>query len=234
VCGRFTNTRGKSDEIQQKLEAKLGVSQPDSDRGYERFNIAPTQEVLAVVEDGEGRRIEPLRWGLVPGWAKDLKVGYKMINARAETLDERPAYRGLVRHSVHRCLIVADGYYEWQKPEDPRQPRRPFHFALEDGEPFCFAGLWTIWSGPEGERVPSCTIVTCEANELARPIHERMPVIMSAAEAWEAWLDPAVDAEAARELLLPLPAGAMTVQSANPVVNSARHEGPDCLGQLAA
>jgi putative SOS response-associated peptidase YedK len=234
VCGRITNTRSKSDEIQQKLAAKLGIEEPDHDRGYERFNIAPSQEILAVVEEREERRMALLRWGLVPGWAKDLKVGYKMINARAETLEERPAYRGLVRHSKHRCLILADGYYEWQKPEDPKQPRRPLHFSLDDGEPFCFAGLWTRWSAPGGELVPSCTIVTCEANELARPIHHRMPVIMPDPEAWEAWLDPTVSATAARELLVPLASERMTVQAANPIVNSARHEGSDCLAALAA
>jgi putative SOS response-associated peptidase YedK len=235
VCGRFTNSRRKSDEIEQKLAAKLGIEQPDADRGWERFNVAPTQEVLAVVDDREGRRIEPLRWGLVPHWAKDLKVGYKMINARAETLDERPAYRGLVRHSRHRCLILADGYYEWQKPEDRKQPRRPLHFSLADGEqPFCFAGLWTSWSAPDGALVPSCTIVTCEANELTRPIHDRMPVILAGSEEWEGWLDPAFDAAAARELLVPLSAARMTVRPANPIVNSARHEGSDCLAALAA
>jgi putative SOS response-associated peptidase YedK len=234
VCGRFTNTQRKSDEIQQKLAAKLGIDQPDDDRGYERFNIAPTQGVLAVVEDKRGRRMEPLRWGLIPHWANDLKVGYKMINARAETLEERPAYRGLVRHSKHRCLILADGYYEWQRPEDPRQPRRPLHFSLDGGRGFCFAGLWTWWSRPNGELVPSCTIITCKANELARPIHERMPVILADSEAWETWLDSAIHSSAACDLLVPLLADRMMVRAANPIVNSARHEGPDCLAALAA
>jgi putative SOS response-associated peptidase YedK len=234
MCGRFTNTQRKSDEMQRKLAARLGVQQLDDDGGYERFNISPGQEVLAVVEDDGGRRMELLRWGLVPRWAKDLKVGYKMINARSETLAERPAYRGLVRHSKHRCLVLADGYYEWQKPEDPGQPRRPLHFSLSDGEPFCFAGLWTCWSAPDGRLLPSCTIVTCDANELARPIHDRMPVILADAEAWEAWLDPSIGSEAARELLLPLRAEQMVVRPANPVVNSGRREGPDCLAALAA
>ncbi len=234
MCGRFTNTQRKSDEIQQKLAAKLGIGQPDEDRGFERFNISPTQEILAVVEDQAARRMQLLRWGLVPRWAKDPKVGYKMINARAETLDERPAYRGLIRQSKHRCLILADGYYEWQKPEDPKQPRRPLHFSLADAEPFCFAGLWTTWSSPDGGLVPSCTIVTCEANGLTRPIHQRMPVILADRDHWESWLDPAVDAPAARELLVPLGPERMMVQPANPVVNSARHEGGDCLGVLAA
>jgi putative SOS response-associated peptidase YedK len=234
MCGRFTNTQSKSDEIQQRLAAKLGIPEPVSDRGFERFNVAPTQEVVSVVEDGEGRRMELLRWGLVPHWANDLKIGSRMINARAETLVERPAYRGLVRHARHRCLIVADGYYEWQKPEDSRQPRRPLHFSLAGGEPFCFAGLWTTWQAPDGAVVPTCTLVTCDANELARPIHDRMPVILPDPAGWDAWLDPAVDAAAAAELLVPLPPDLMTVRPASPVVNSARHEGPDCLAALAA
>lgn len=234
MCGRFTNTQSKSNEIQQKLAAKLGVEQLEDDRGYERFNIAPTQKVVAVVEDEVGRRLELLRWGLVPRWAKDLKVGHRMINARAETLQERPAYRGLVRRSRHRCLILADGYYEWQKPEDPKQPRRPLHYSIDDGAPFCFAGLWTRWQSPDGELVPSCTVVTCEANELARPIHERMPVMLPDSRAWEPWLDPALDAGAACELLLPLDADRMTVRQANPIVNSARHEGSGCLTAVAA
>ena len=234
MCGRFTNTQRKSDEFQQRLAARLGITLPDGDRGYERFNVAPTQEVLAVVADRDGRRMDLLRWGLVPRWAKDLKVGYRMINARAETLAERPAYRGLVRNARHRCLILADGYYEWQKPEDPRQPRRPLHFALEGGEPLFFAGLWTRWHAPGGDLLATCTIVTCEANELARPVHDRMPVILHDAETWEAWLDPAVDAEEARSMLVPLPSELMVVRPANPLVNSGRHEGPDCLAALAA
>ena len=106
MCGRFTNTRSESDDIQQKLAAKLGIELPQDDRPFGRFNISPTQEVLSVVSDQDGRRAELLRWGLVPRWAKDLKVGYKMINARAATLDERPAYRGLVRHAKHRSLVA--------------------------------------------------------------------------------------------------------------------------------
>jgi putative SOS response-associated peptidase YedK len=190
--------------------------------------------VLTVVDDEEGRRIEALRWGLVPHRAKDVKIGYRMINARAETLEERPAYRGLVRHAKHRCLTLADGYYEWQKPEDPRQPRRPLHFSLDGGEPFCLAGLWTRWSAPDGDVVPSFTIVTCGTNELARRIHDRMPVILADPEACDAWLEPTLAAAAVSELLVPAPSDRMTVRPANPVVNSARYEGPDCLAELAA
>ena len=171
------------------------MEQPEHDRGYERFNIAPTQEVLAVVEDEDGRRMDLLRWGLVPRWAKDLKVGYRMINARAETLGEKPAYRGLVRHAKHRCLILADGYYEWQKPEDPQAAAAAA--ALLAGRRRAVLVRGPLDQPARSRRsgaVPSCTIVTCAANELTRPIHDRMPVILAGPEAWEAWLDPAVPA----------------------------------------
>jgi putative SOS response-associated peptidase YedK len=193
VCGRYTLTTRRSDEIQAKLADTLGVETPSSDCGFERFNIAPTQEVLAVVDDRDGRRIEELRWGLVPHWAKELNTRFSMINARAETLDQRPAYRRLVARADNRCLILADGYYEWQRPEDPLQPKRPLHLSLASGRPFCFAGLWTRWTSPEGEVVPSCTIVTYQANELVRPIHDRMPVVFADAELWQA---PPVASEA--------------------------------------
>jgi putative SOS response-associated peptidase YedK len=237
VCGRYSNTRGKADRAQARLASMLGVEQPEGDDGLRRFNIAPTQEVLAVVEEREergGRRMERLRWGLVPAWAKEIKVGGKMINARAETLQQRPAYRHLVRRAGHRCLVLADGYYEWQKPEDPRQPRRPMHFTLADGQPFHFAGLWTRWHPPDsGEVVASCTIVTTDANEMVRPVHHRMPAILRDPEAWEAWLDPALDDEALAALLEPIAADQLTARPANPVLNSARHEGPDCLALAA-
>ena len=152
-----------------------------------------------------------------------------MINARAETVLERPAYRGLVQRAHHRCLVLADGWYEWQKPEDPGQPRRPVHFSHAGGEPFYFAALWTSWTSPDGAVVPSCTIVTCEATEIARPIHDRMPVVLAGAAEWEAWLDPGLDGSGVQALLEPLPSGRLSVRPANPVVNSARHEGPDCL-----
>jgi putative SOS response-associated peptidase YedK len=229
VCGRYSNTTKKTDEIHTRMAELLGVSQPESDRGFERFNIAPTQEVLAVVADQRDRRIAELRWGLIPRWAKEPKQGFKMINARAETVLERPAYRGLVQRAHHRCLVLADGWYEWQRPEDPKQPRRPVHFSRPGGEPFYFAALWTSWSSPEGGVVPSCTIITCQANEIARPIHDRMPVVLADPAEWEAWLDPGLDGRGVQELLEPLRSGRLSVSRANPVVNSARHEGPDCL-----
>jgi putative SOS response-associated peptidase YedK len=144
MCGRYTNTR-RSDDIEARLAETLGVRTPAAESGCERFNVAPTQEVLAVVDDSRGRRVEELRWGLVPHCAKGSRTRFAMINARAETLEQRPAYRGLVRDASRRCLVLADGWYEWQRPEDPRQPRRPLHFSLQGEELFCFAGLWTRW-----------------------------------------------------------------------------------------
>lgn len=152
-----------------------------------------------------------------------------MINARAETVLERPAYRALVQSAKHRCLILADGWYEWQRPEDPKQPRRPMHFSLDGGEPFCFAGLWTCWTAPERKVVPTCTILTTDANDLARPIHDRMPLVLSEPAGWQAWLDPLLDGPTVSELLVPLPSERLSIRPANPVVNSGRHEGPDCL-----
>jgi putative SOS response-associated peptidase YedK len=170
----------------------------------------------------------------VPHWATEPNTRFSMINARPETLDRKPAYRRLVARAGHRCLILADGWYEWQRPEDPRQPRRPLHFSLTGGGLFCFAGLWTRWISPDGEVVPGCTIITCQANELARPIHDRMPVVLDGPEPSQAWLDSSLDSAAARDLLSPIPAHEMVVGPASPVVNSTRNDGPSCLVLPAA
>jgi putative SOS response-associated peptidase YedK len=220
MCGRYSNTGRKDDDFHRRMSALLNAAPPDSDLGYERFNIAPTQEVLAAVEDEHGRRMDELRWGLVPAWTQGAKPRFQMINARSETVLERPAYRELIQRGRHRCLVVADGWYEWQKPEDPKHARKPVYFARPGGEPFCFAGLWTAGT---------CTILTCEANDLSRPIHDRMPVVLTETARWEAWLDPALDGSAVCELLAPLPSGELSVRPANRVVNSALHDAPDCL-----
>ena len=191
--------------------------------GLERFNIAPTQEVLSVVQDRHGRRTELLRWGLQPHWARE-GAGYTMINARAETLAARPAYRELVTAGHHRGLVLADGFYEWLKPEDPAGPGLPVRFALAGGESFCFAALWTHGS---------CTIVTTRANELVAPAHDRMPVLLAEPSAWEAWLDPALGAADVAPLLAPLPAELMSAAAANPALGNWEFEGPDCLAAPA-
>ena len=225
--GRYSLTKRRKD-VEKEIAARLRI-RLRGEEGFERFNIAPTQEVLALVQNRDARRARLLRWGLVPFWAKQVNTGLTMINARAETLAGSSTYGGLVERGSHRCLVLADGFYEWLKAEDPRQPRRPLRFSLAEGASFCFAGLWTIWRGGEGEPVASCTIVTTAANELVAPAHDRMPVVLADAASWEAWLDPALDAGAVVPLLAPLAAERMAVAPANPAMNSADYDEPDAV-----
>ena len=192
---------------------------------YERFNVAPTQDVPAIVQDRGGRRSELLRWGLVPRWARELNTGLTLINARAETLATSRAFGGLAERGSHRCLVLADGFYEWIAAEDPKQQPQPLRFSLAGGGSFCFAGLWTTWR----HTVSSCTVITTTANELVAPVHDRMPVVLTDPDAWEAWLDPDLDSGAAAALLAPLPADALAVARANPLLNHPDNEGPECL-----
>jgi putative SOS response-associated peptidase YedK len=222
--GRYSITKRRKD-VEREVASRLRVRLAGGDEIYERFNVAPTQEVPAVVQDRHGRRSEVMRWGLVPRWARELNTGLSLINARGETLATSRAFGGLVERSSHRCLVLADGFYEWIASEDPKQPRQPLRFSLEGGGSFCFAGLWTTWRSS----VRSCTVVTTQANELVAPVHDRMPVVLADPAAWEAWLDPALDAAAVAPLLAPLPAGALQVAPASPVLNHPDHEGPDCL-----
>jgi putative SOS response-associated peptidase YedK len=222
--GRYSITKRRKD-VEREVAAKLRVRLGGGEEAYERFNVAPTQEVPAVVQDRHGRRSELLRWGLVPRWARELNTGLSMINARAETLATSRAFGGLVERPSHRCLVLADGFYEWIASEDPKQPRLPLRFTLAGGGSFCFAGLWTTWR----ESVRSCAVVTVPANETVAPVHDRMPVVLADPAAWEAWLDPGLDAGAVAPLLAPLPADALEVAPANPALNHPDHEGPDCL-----
>jgi putative SOS response-associated peptidase YedK len=230
VCGRYSQTL-KRDDLAGIFPQVGSISGHDD--LFERFNIAPTDDVLTTVTTKEGEvRMGPLRWGLVPFWAKDLKIGAKMINARAETLTEKAAFRDLVQNGRSRCLIVADGYYEWLKPEDPKGPKLPMRMTLPDGAPFAFAGLWTYWrpkDEPDAERIATCTIITTAANATVRPVHDRMPVILPDAEAQATWLDRALDYDGVRELLAPLPDDLIAVHRANPLVNSVKNEGPELL-----
>jgi putative SOS response-associated peptidase YedK len=194
-----------------------------------RYNIAPTQPVAAVrAGPGGGRQFVTLRWGLVPPWSTDLAIGNRLINARAETAADKPSFRVAFRQ--RRCLVPANGFYEWVGRAGKKQP---IHFRLREGRPFAFAGLWERWQDPGGEVVESCAILTTEANELVRPVHDRMPVIMDP-DAFEPWLDPAVRDPAALGLFLrPYPADAMTASPVGAWVNNPRNEGPACLAPLA-
>jgi putative SOS response-associated peptidase YedK len=225
VCGRYTNTK-RPEELDEHFGIAIEVSQ-----GSERFNIAPTEEVLAIVAPKGERQVRLLRWGLVPPWANDLKGGAKMINARMESVARSPAYRALIPKAERRALQIADGWYEWLKPERRDQPRQPFLFQVDGGKPFAFAALWTP-AKVEGEWVQSVALLTCDAapNRIAAAVHDRMPVVLADEEAQRAWLDPAVGAEEALQLCGPLPEGRLSATPANPAVNKVGDsEGPELL-----
>lgn len=226
MCGRFTNTLKRKDLVAIFPEA---ASLPD-EVGFERFNIAPTQDVLAVIQRRGERRMGPLRWGLVPFWAKDVRAGAKLVNARAETLTTKAPFKDLVAHARSRCLIVADGYFEWLRPEDPKAPRVPLFLSLPGREPFAFAGLWTWWHPPDGgDRLATCTIVTTRANATVAAVHDRMPVILDDADERAAWLAAGLDPAGLAELLVPLADDRLTVAPASPLVNSHVNDGPELL-----
>jgi putative SOS response-associated peptidase YedK len=196
-----------------------------------RYNIAPTQEIAAVRADGERgcRTLVSLRWGLIPSWAKDPSIGNRMINARAETVAEKPSFRNAMKR--RRCLVLSDGYYEWQKKQGPKGPKQPFYFCLNDERPFAFAGLWESWKDPSGSRLESCTIITTEANTLTRPIHDRMPVILPA-DSYDHWLDPTLhDAAELQPLLRSYPSEEMKAFPVSTLVNSPRNDDPACTVQ---
>jgi putative SOS response-associated peptidase YedK len=225
MCGRYTNTAGP-EELNDRFRVPI-----TSDAGTRRFNIAPTEEVLAIVAPRGEPEARLLRWGLIPHWAKDLKGGGKMINARMETVTTRPAFRELVPKGSRRALQLADGYFEWLKPEKRSEPRQPFYFQVDGGIPFAFAALWTP-AKIEGEWVHSVTLLTCDSapNRIAAPIHDRMPVILADRDAQQAWLDPALGAEEALAVCGALPTERLSARAANPAVNKAGGaEGPELL-----
>ena len=221
MCGRYSLTADLG-ELAGRFEFD-----GDWDAFDKRYNIAPTQEVLTVV-GGQTRRAGFMRWGLIPHWAKDIKVGSRMINARAETVAEKPAFRDALRR--RRCLVLADGFYEWQRVGGSRRPMR---VVMQSGEPFAFAGLWSVWTDLQGNRIPSCAIITTEANDLLRHIHDRMPVILPR-DLEEVWLDADVqDPGTLGGVLAPYQDGAMEVYEVSTLVNSAANDGPEVIATVA-
>jgi putative SOS response-associated peptidase YedK len=226
VCGRYTNTLG-IEELNARFKVPI-----ESDAGTRRFNIAPTEEVLAIVAPKGECEARLLRWGLVPTWAYDLKSASKMINARMETVASTPAYRSLIPRGSRRALQVADGYFEWLKPEKRSEPRQPFFFQVDGGIPFAFAALWTP-AKIDGEWIASVALLTCDSapNHVASAIHDRMPVILADLEAQRAWLDSELGAEDALALCGPLPSARLSARPANPALNrpDPDSEGPELL-----
>ncbi len=187
------------------------------------YNVAPTREVLTVV-GGETRRAGYMRWGLIPHWAKDASIGSRMINARAETVAEKPAFRDALRR--RRCLVLADGFYEWMRAGGTKRPMR---IVMRSGEPFAFAGLWSVWRDPDGNRIPSCAVITTAANDLLRPIHDRMPVILPR-DLEDLWLDGSIDDPAALcSVLKPHPGDEMETHGVSSLVNFVANDGPEVI-----
>ncbi len=217
MCGRFTMAIDSED-----LRTQLALGQMPLD-WEKRYNIAPSQDV-ATVHFAESRDVVWMKWGLVPFWAKDPSIGYKMINARAETVAEKPSYRSSFRNK--RCLILADGFYEWRK--DGRLSI-PYYFQLENGAPFAFAGLWDDWENKGVSSLPgvpgltTCTLITTEANEDVSPVHPRMPVILQKDKMWD-WLEES-DPRFLMSLLKPLPDGNLTAHQVSREVNSPQSQG---------
>ncbi|BAZ13006.1 hypothetical protein NIES4071_48400 [Calothrix sp. NIES-4071] len=219
MCGRFTLIQA-AEVLQDSFNIESVPSlQP-------RYNIAPTQEVVTVLYDTDNdlRVANSLRWGLIPSWSKDPSIASKLINARSETVAEKPSFRSAFKK--RRCLIVADGFYEWQRTEGKKQP---FRFQLQEKQPFGFAGLWEQWQSPDGEEIDTCTILTTAANDLMAPIHDRMPVILKP-EDYDLWLDPQMqDPKMLQPLLQPFSTEAMTAYPVSTIVNSPRNNTPECI-----
>lgn len=217
MCGRF-NLRANSATLKEVFPL-LEIPELTP-----RYNIAPTQSVAAVRLDDHGQRVDMLRWGLIPFWAEDKKIGYKLINARADSVASKPAFRSAFRK--RRCLVLADGFYEWQKTDGKKQP---YCIGRSDGRPFAFAGLWEHWD--KGEPINSCTIITTDANDVVRPLHDRMPAILLPTD-FDRWLDPTAGAEELQSLLRPLAAELTRAYPVSTHVNNVKNDDPRCLEPL--
>jgi putative SOS response-associated peptidase YedK len=223
MCGRFV----------RKSTIEALIEQFDIDADIEslleikpEYNVAPTQPVLAVVQNGR-RTIRPFRWGLIPSWAKDMTRGAKMINARTETLAEKAGFRAAFHK--RRCLVIADGFYEWRREATTKTP---YYFHLKTGQPFGFAGLWERWKNPQGKTVESCAIITTGANELMQPVHDRMPAIIGHKD-YGYWLDGSVcDPDTLASLLRPYPAAQMDARPVGTAVNSVAAKGPELIAAV--
>jgi putative SOS response-associated peptidase YedK len=217
MCGRFSFS--EFDGIGERFLIEPPTLKPN-------YNVAPSQDVPVIIYDGSNR-LAMFRWGLIPFWAKDPSIGNKMINARAETVDEKPSFK----HSLQRkrCLVLADGFYEWKKEGSTKRPHR---ISLKNKDLFGFAGLWDTWKSPAGDIINSCSIITTSPNELMAVIHNRMPVILPR-EVEQLWLDQGItDSHFLKSLLKPYPADLMIAYEVSTLVNSPKNNGPECLAPV--
>ena len=219
MCGRFSQTASPEVIAQQFALNDPPLFKP-------RYNIAPSQPIAAIriAPETTTRKLVMLRWGLIPSWAKDTKIGNQCINAKAETVAEKPSFRSAFKK--RRCLVIATGFYEWQARGLVKQP---MWIGLQSRRPFAFAGLWEHWKPAEGEPIETCTIITTEPNDLMRSIHNRMPVILTPTS-YNQWLDPTFQqTEPLKALLRPYPSEELTAYPVSTLVNNPRHDGPQCL-----
>jgi putative SOS response-associated peptidase YedK len=223
MCGRYTLTTTIGKDIADRFDVRDAATLEPATLG--RFNICPTEQVAVVCSDRTARGV---RWGLVPPWARELGKGLQPINARAETAGSRQPFAALYARADRRCLVPADGWYEWLKSERRGEPRVPFRYTVDGGAPFAFAGLWDE-RRVGGERVASALILTTAANPVCAPVHDRMPCVLAGAEEESAWLSGDLDAAALGELLGPLAAARTSAAPANPAVNRAGVEGAELL-----
>ncbi|MEH7238282.1 SOS response-associated peptidase [Bacillus sp. JJ1562] len=224
MCGRFT-LFAEFDDILNRFDIEAAIEQ---DLFIPSYNIAPSHSVLSVINDGRRNRLGYLRWGFVPSWAKDEKIGYKMINARAETLAEKPSFRQAFKH--RRCLVIADSFYEWKKGAD--KSKTPMRIKLKSDELFAMAGIWERWKSPEGNTLFSCSIITTTPNEIMADIHDRMPVILQK-EDEQAWLDPSLDdVSKVSHLLKPFATDRMEAFEVPALVNSPRNNSPNLIQKI--
>jgi putative SOS response-associated peptidase YedK len=214
MCGRFSIAELKG------IKERFQIEPPNLKPNY---NVAPSQDVPVILNKGSNH-LALFRWGLIPYWAKDPSIGHKMINARAETVDEKPSFKTCLQRK--RCLVVADGFYEWKKEGTTKRPHR---ITLKNQELFGFAGLWDTWKSPTGEIVNSCSIITTTPNEVMEPIHNRMPVILPR-EVEQVWLDQSIiDSTFLKSLLMRYSADLMIAYGVSTLVNSPKNNGPECL-----
>lgn len=222
MCGRYTQQQSAEIIAQTFQVENIPPLKP-------RYNIAPTQSVATILQPAKTRQFKMMHWGLIPSWAKDTKISSKLINARAETVAEKPSFRSAFQK--RRCLIVADGFYEWQKQEDKQ--KQPFYFRMSDQHPFAFAGLWEHWKEQEtGEEIESCTIITTEPNDLMKTVHNRMPVILEPKD-YDLWLDSEMKKpELLQPLLHPYPAEQMMAFMVSKAVNKPSNDTAECINSL--
>lgn len=221
MCGRFT-LFAEYDEIIDRFDIEAAIQ---SEHYSPNYNVAPSHSVLSVINDGTKNRLGYLKWGLIPPWSKDEKIGYKMINARAETLVEKPSYRNA--YKKRRCLIIADSFYEWKRHSD--KTKTPMRIKLKSSKLFGMAGLWESWKSPTGNTIYTCSVITTTPNELVKDIHDRMPVILKPEEE-KIWLNPLMDdTNYLNDLLKPYPQELMDAYEVSSLVNSPKNNSPNLI-----